>query len=84
MEGKGGTPSAFHSVASRSGPPRLYREEAFWNFLGHGLWTVVPWSVPAFLLGSARRDTSLLQPCSRNAKGLPFEERTSKLGRLLG
>ena len=51
-----GTAFAFRSSASRNGPPRPCRAEAFWNFLGHGL--CGPWclgSVPAFLLGAARR-----------------------------
>ncbi len=37
--------------AFQSDPHGLCREEAFWNSLGHGLATVVPWSVPAFLPG---------------------------------
>ena len=58
----------FHSRTSRSDPLGLRRAEAFWNFRSHGLATVVPWSVPAFLPGTAPADTSLLRSCSRTSK----------------
>src|SRR6187551_2427737 len=46
---------AFRSLTSRRGPPKPCRAEAFWNSRCHALLSVVPWSVPAFLFGSARR-----------------------------
>ena len=57
----------FHTLTSLSDPLGPRRVETFWN-RGHGLTTVVPWSVPAFLPGSASADTSLFRSCARNPK----------------
>jgi len=43
---------------------RLKTAAPFWNSRSHGLATVVLWSVPAFLLGRASTDASLLRSCS--------------------
>jgi hypothetical protein len=58
----------FHSQTSRSDPLGRRRVETFWNFHGHGLATLVPWSVPAFLPRSASAGTSLLRSCVQNTK----------------
>ena len=69
-----GCARARRSRTSRSGPSGLRRAEAFRNSRGCGLgtrcsWsqrvmTTMPWSVPAFLLGGASVDASLLRRSS--------------------
>jgi hypothetical protein len=56
------------SRTSQSDPLGRRRVETFWNSRGQGLATLVSWSVPAFLPGSASADTSLLRSWSRSPK----------------
>ena len=56
------------SQTSLSDPLGRRRVETFWNSRGQGLATLVSWSVPAFLPGSASADTSLLRSWSRSPK----------------
>jgi hypothetical protein len=56
------------SPTSRSDPSGLCLAETIWNSRSHGLTTVVPWSVPAFLPDNASADLSLLRQCSLNPR----------------
>src|SRR5262245_36816455 len=56
VAGAVGNPSGFAHTPSGAILPGFAGRKAFWNSRGHGLATVVPWSVPVFLPGQASAD----------------------------